>query len=259
MSTKPAAWVGLLLVLAIVLGAAFAPTLAPYSPDSPSMTVLQGPSAAHWFGTDELGRDVLSRVIYGARTSLLVGVGAAALAMLIGTPIGLASGYLGGWVDLAAAPMIDLFIALPGLVLALMITAMIGPSVQNLIVVLGFVMWPAVARLIRGQTFAVREMDFIEAAVAAGGSTAWIVSRHVLANIAGVVAAQFTLTVSLAIITSASLSFLGLGIPPPTPDWGSMVHSGYDFLGVNPAMSLGPGTAIGLTVLGFYLVAKSIR
>ena len=130
---------------------------------------------------------------------------------------------------------------------------------QNLVIVLGFVMWPAVARLVRGQTLAVREMDFIEAAVAAGGSTAWILSRHVLANIAGVVAAQFTLTVSLAIITSASLSFLGLGIPPPTPDWGSMVHSGYDFLGVNPVMSLGPGTAVGLTVLGFYLVAKSIR
>ncbi|MGH7069987.1 MAG: ABC transporter permease [Acetobacteraceae bacterium] len=259
MTTKPTAWLGLALVVAVLLCAAFAPLLAPYAPDSPSMAVLTGPSAAHWFGTDELGRDVLSRVIYGTRTSLLIGGGAAVVAMLIGVPIGLASGYLGGWIDVAAAPVIDLFIALPALVLALIITAMIGPSVQNLVAVLGFVMWPTVARLVRGQTLAVREMAFMEAAVAAGGSAAWIVSRHVLANIAGVVAAQFTLTVSLAIITSASLSFLGLGVPPPTPDWGSMVHTGYNFLGVNPVMSLGPGAAVALTVLGFYLAATSIE
>ena len=181
------------------------------------------------------------------------------MAVLIGAPAGLAAGYLGGRVDALAVPLIDLFIALPGLVLALIITVMIGPSLQNLILVLGFVMWPTVARLVRGQTLAVREMAFIEAAVAAGGSSAWIIRRHVWPNIMRVVAAQFALTVSFAIITSASLSFLGLGIPPPTPDWGSMVRTGYDFIGINPAMSLAPGAAIATTVLGFYLLGTSIE
>jgi peptide/nickel transport system permease protein len=259
MTVKPAAVVGTSLVLAACACAVFAPVLAPYHPDHTSMAVLQAPTTAHWLGTDELGRDVLSRVIYGARTSLFIGTGAAVVAMLIGAPIGLASGYLKGWIDIAAVPLIDLFVALPGLVLALIITAMVGASAQNLVVVLGFVAWPTVARLIRGQTLAVREMAYIEAAVAAGCSATWIISRHVLSNIANVVAAQFVLTISVAIITAASLSFLGLGIPPPTPDWGSMVHSGYNFLGVNPVMSIGPGAAVALTVLGFYLVAKSIE
>lgn len=256
---KASAWIGLAIVLAIALCAVLAPLIAPYDPARSSLEALTGPGAAHWLGTDALGRDTLSRVIYGARASLLVGAGAAIVSILIGAPIGLFAGYLGGGTDRLAVPLIDLFIAMPGLVLALIITVMVGPSLQNLVLVLGFVMWPAVARLVRGQTLAVREMAFIEAAVVAGGSAAWIVRRHVWPNIVRVVAAQFALTVSLAIITSASLSFLGLGIPPPTPDWGSMVRSGYDYIGVNPAMSLGPGAAIAVTVLGFYLLGTSVE
>ena len=250
---------GMAIVVSICICALLAPYLAPYVPTHSSIDFLKGPSAAHWFGTDELGRDTLSRVIYGARTSLAVGAGAALVSVLIGAPVGLAAGYLGGLFDAAAVPVIDLFIALPGLVLALIITVMVGPSLLNLVLVLGFVMWPTVARLVRGQTLAVREMAFIEAAVAAGGSSTWIVRRHVWPNIMRIVAAQFSLTVSFAIITSASLSFLGLGIPPPTPDWGSMVRTGYDFIGVNPAMSFAPGVAIAVTVLGFYLMGNAIK
>ena len=251
------AGIGALVVLVACAVALLAPVLAPYDPTRSSVFFLQGPSYAHLFGTDELGRDILSRVIHGTRTSLAIGVGASLLAVVIGAPIGLAAGYLGGRLDIAVVQLIDLFIALPGLVLALIITVMVGPSLQNLVLVLGFVMWPVVARLVRGQTLAVREHAYIEAAVAAGGSALWIIRRHVWPNIFRIVAAQFAVTVSFAIITSASLSFLGLGIPPPVPDWGSMVRSGFDVLAINPALSLAPGAAIATLVLGFYLLGNS--
>ena len=214
------AGIGVFVVLVACALAVLAPVLAPHDPVRSSVFFLQGPSSAHLFGTDELGRDILSRVIYGTRTSLAIGVGAALLAVIIGAPIGLAAGYLGGRLDIVVVQLIDLFIALPGLVLALIITVMVGPSLQNLVLVLGFVMWPVVARLVRGQALAVREHAYIEAAVAAGGSSLWIIRRHVWPNIFRIVAAQFAITVSFAIITSASLSFLGLGIPPPVPDSG---------------------------------------
>jgi peptide/nickel transport system permease protein len=251
--------IGLLIVLTACLVALAAPVLAPFDPARSSVFVLQAPSYAHLFGTDELGRDILSRVIYGTRTSLVIGVGASVIAVIIGAPIGLLAGYLGGRFDIVAVQVIDLFIALPGLVLALIITVMVGPSLQNLVIVLGFVAWPIIARLVRGQTLAVREHSFIEAAVAAGGSALWIVRRHVWPNIFRIVAAQFAITISFAIITSASLSFLGLGIPPPVPDWGSMVRSGFDVLAINPALSLAPGLAIAALVLGFYLLGNSGR
>jgi len=249
--------IGSLIVLSACAVALLAPVLAPDDPTKSSVFFLHGPSRLHLLGTDELGRDILSRVIYGTRTSLAIGVGASLVAVILGAPVGLAAGYLGGRIDIVAVQMIDLFIALPGLVLALIITVMVGPSLQNLVLVLGFVMWPVVARLVRGQTFAVREHAYIEAAVAAGGSSFWIIRRHVWPNIFRIVAAQFAITVSFAIITSASLSFLGLGIPPPVPDWGSMVRSGFDMLAINPALSLAPGSAIAALVLGFYLLGSS--
>jgi peptide/nickel transport system permease protein len=259
MVAKPTLWIGLGLIVLISICGVAAPLIAPFDPTRSSVLFLQGPSDAHFLGTDELGRDILSRVIYGSRTSLLIGAGAALVSVLIGAPIGLAAGYFRGRIDMILVPVIDLFLALPGLVLALIITVMVGPSLLNLILVLGFVMWPTVARLVRGQTLATREHAFIEAAQAAGGSPAWIIRRHVWPNIMRIVAAQFAITVSFAIITSASLSFLGLGIPPPTPDWGNMVRSGYDFIAVNPTMSLAPGGAIALTVLGFYLLGTSVE
>lgn len=250
---------GLTIVAVIAMSGALAPIIAPFDPNKSSVFFLQAPSERHWLGTDELGRDIFSRLLYGTRTSLVIGFFASLLAVIIGVPVGLAAGYLGGRTDIVVVQLIDLFIALPGLVLALIITVMVGPSLLNLVLVLGFVMWPVVARLVRGQTLAVREMPYVEAAVASGGTTLWIIRSHVWPNIFRIVAAQFAVTVSFAIITSASLSFLGLGIPPPTADWGSMVKSGFDFLAVNPAMSLAPGGAIALTVLGFYLLGTAAK
>ena len=249
-----------LALIALILGCALlANWIAPYDPLRSSVDFLAPPSWAHPLGTDELGRDVLSRVVYGARTSLVIGFGAALVAMFIGAPIGLVAGYSGGRVDIVTVMLIDLFVSLPGLVLALVITVMVGPSLLNLALVLGFVMWPSVARLIRGQVLPIREATFVEAARAVGGTPAWIIGRHIWPNTMRVVAAQFAVTVSFAIFTSSSLSFLGLGIPPPTPDWGGMVRAGYDFLAINPLLSLGPGAAVGVTVLGFYLVGSSVE
>jgi peptide/nickel transport system permease protein len=172
---------------------------------------------------------------------------------------GLVAGTLRGVVDVTVAAIIDLFIALPGLVLALIITVMVGPSLRNLIVVLGFVMGPPIARLVRGQALAIREMLFVEAARATGGGPLWIIRRHIWSGVLPVVAAQFATSVSFAIFTSASLSFLGLGIPPPAADWGGMARAGYDYLAINPWMSLGPGAAVSLTVMGFYVIGRSFR
>lgn len=259
MILTPRRIIGLALVACALLCALLADVIAPYDPLRSSVDILSPPSATHPLGTDELGRDVLSRVIHGARTSLLIGFGAALVAMAIGAPVGLVAGYAGGRLDVVAVMLIDLFVALPGLVLALVITVMVGPSILNLALILGFVMWPSVARLIRGQVLGIREATFVEAARAAGGTPAWIISRHIWPNTMRVTAAQFSITVSFAIFTSSSLSFLGLGIPPPAPDWGGMVRSGYDFLAINPLLSLGPGAAVTMTVLGFYLIGSSVE
>ena len=251
--------VGFAVIAAVTLCAALAPVLATHDPVASGVEVLAQPSSFHWLGADDLGRDVYSRVIHGARISLVIGIGAALVAAMIGVPVGLVAGYCGGMVDLLAVQVIDLFIALPGLVLALIITAMIGPTLPNLVLVLGFVMWPTVARLVRGQVLALREAVFVEAARALGGGAGWIIVRHVWPNVMRIVAAQFAISVSSAIFTSASLSFLGLGLPPPTPDWGGMVRDGFQFLALNPVMSLGPGGAVVATVLGFYLVGSSFE
>jgi peptide/nickel transport system permease protein len=257
--TRPGRWIGAGLVAAIAIVAIAAPLLAPQDPYASGTDMLTLPSTAHRLGTDDLGRDVLSRVIYGAQASLAIGFGAALVAMLIGVPVGLVAGTLRGVIDVALAAVIDLFIALPGLVLALIITVMVAPSLRNLILVLGFVMWPPIARLVRGQALAIREMLFVEAARATGGTPLWIIRHHVWPGVLPVVAAQFATSVAFAIFTSASLSFLGLGIPPPAADWGGMVRSGYDYLAINPWMSLAPGAAVSLTVMGFYVIGRSFR
>lgn len=256
---RPRALVGLSILTMIALVAIAGPVLAPYDPTASSMFFLAPPDATHWLGTDELGRDTLSRLIYGGRSSLVVGIGAAVIAALIGVPIGLCAGYFGGTVDLLAVQLIDIFIALPGLILALIITAMVGPTLENLVLVLGFVSWPRVARLIRGQALALREALFVEASRAVGARADWIMLNHIWPNTMRIVAAQFALTVAYSIFTSASLSFLGLGVPPPTPDWGAMVRTGFDYLAINPGMSLTPGGAVALTVFGFYMIGTSIE
>lgn len=256
---KPSGVIGLAIIALIVAVVALAPLLAPFDPNQSSVFFLAPPDTAHLLGTDDLGRDTLSRLLHGGRSSLIVGIGAAAIALFVGLPIGLAAGYLGGNVDMVARQFIDLFVALPGLVLALIIAAIMGPTLINLTLVLGFVSWPRVARLARGQALAIRESVFVEAARAVGAGTAWIMRIHIWRNITRIIAAQFALTIAYSIFTSASLSFLGLGVPPPTPDWGAMVRVGFDYLAINPAMSLAPSSAVALTVFGFYLVGTSIE
>jgi peptide/nickel transport system permease protein len=250
---------GIAVILGVGMISILAPQLSAHDPTRSSVFFLSPPSAQNWLGTDDLGRDVFTRVLHGGRSSLVVGIGAAIIATLIGVPVGIAAGYLRGRVDIVAVQFINMFIALPGLVLALMITAMIGPTLVNLMIVLGVVTWPRVARLVRGQAFEIRETLFVEAARAAGASGFWVIVHHILPNAMRVIAAQFALSVAYAIFTSSSLSFLGLGIPPPTPDWGGMVRGGLDYLALNPLMSLAPSCAVALTVLGFYSLGSSIK
>ncbi|WP_118135538.1 ABC transporter permease [Oceanicella sp. SM1341] len=256
---SPRMLLGLTLLVIITACAAFAPMIAPYSPVATSTNVLGAPSAQNWLGTDQLGRDVFSRILWGTRISLQVGAAAAVVAVLIGAPIGLVAGFFRGRVDFVLVQVIDIFIALPGLVLALIITAMLGTSVLNLSVTLGIVTAPTVARLVRGQVFVVRETLFVEAARATGAGAGWIIRKHIMPNTMRVVWAQFAINVSLAIFTSASLSYLGLGVPPPAPDWGGMVRDGSMFLPLRPALSLAPGGAVALTVFTFYLIGSSMN
>lgn len=249
----------MIAVLLIVLASLLAPLISQQNPNASGDDALAMASAEHWFGTDDLGRDVFTRVLYGGRVSLLIGIGAALIACGVGVPAGLLAGYARGWGSVAAVQLIDLFIAMPGLVLALVITVVIGPTILNLMLVLGLVQWPGIARLVRGQVLALRDIPFVEAARALGGSTGWILARHIWPNIARVVAAQFAVAISVAIFTSASLSFLGLGLPPPTPDWGSMVQGGFDSLAFNPWLCLGPGLAVSLTIFGFYAMGRTVE
>lgn len=247
------------LIALIVAAGVFAPWLANHDPNASGDDMLAGASAMHWFGTDDLGRDVWSRVLYGARISLVVGPAAALVAALIGVPVGLLAGYARGRLDTMLVQVIDLFIALPSLVLALIITVMLGANLQNIVLVLGFVMWPEMARLVRGQVRGVREVLFVEAARSIGCTPLRVLVLHIWPNIMRVVAAQMAVAVSSAIFTAASLGFLGLGLPPPAPDWGSMVHSGFEYLSLNPLLSLAPGAAVTLTVLSFYLVGQTVE
>lgn len=252
-------FVGAAMLSVIALAGLLAPWVAQFDPNASGDDLLAGVSGDHWFGTDDLGRDVFSRVLYGARISLVVGPAAALLAALIGVPIGLMAGYVRGALAAAVLQFIDLFIALPSLVLALLITVLIGASLQNLVLVLGFVMWPEMARLVRGQVLSIREVTFVEAAHAIGCTPAQVLYRHIWPNIMRIIAAQGAIAVSSAIFTAASLGFLGLGLPPPAADWGGMVQNGFEYLSLNPLLSLAPGAAVACTVLSFYLLGRTIE
>lgn len=247
---------GMIIIATFVVLGLLAPYLGLYDPNQSSLDILQGASNAHWFGTDELGRDIFSRDLFGIRVSLVIGLGVGVFGTIIGVPIGLIAGYARGRTDLFILQVIDLFVALPALILALIITAIIGSTTVNIALVLGFVMWPQMARLVRGQVIYVRETVYVEAARALGGSASWIMRKHILPNILRLISAQFSITVAFGIFSSASLSFLGLGVPPSTPDWGTMVREGVQFLTFCPLMSITPGAAVTLTVLGFYLMGS---
>ena len=254
------AMVGLLLV-AIETGlAVFAPVLSPYEPGKMDYeAILAAPSAAHPLGTDELGRDMLTRMMYGARLSLTVGIMAVLLAVAAGVPLGLVSGYVGGALDEAVMRVVDSVMALPPLVLALTISAVLGSGLVNATVAIAVVAAPTYTRLVRGQVLSVKHNDYIVAAHSIGAPTWLILVRHILPNTFSPIIVQASLGVGFAIILESSLSFIGLGAQPPTPSWGNMVQVGFQFLEIAPWYALVPATAIFLAVLGFNMLGDGLR
>jgi peptide/nickel transport system permease protein len=251
---------GLLVITFFVALAVLAPLVAPYDPAAQSWaTARKAPSAAHWSGTDDVGRDVLTRVIYGARASLLAGIVSVGIAIAFGVPLGLIAGYLGGFVDALLSRLTDAMLACPFLILAIALAAFLGPSLSNAMVAIGVTTTPIFVRLTRGQVMAVKVEDYVEAARAVGNPRWRIVLVHILPNILPALIVQATLSIAAAIIAEAALSYLGLGEQPPMPSWGSMLNSAQRFLANAPWMAVWPGVAIFLTVLSFNLVGDGLR
>jgi peptide/nickel transport system permease protein len=257
---RPAAVLGLIVVLLFVLGAAFAPLLAPYDPIATSWTLIRkAPSWAHWMGTDENGRDVLSRVIWGARASLMAGVISVAIATTVGVPLGLLAGFAGGITDTVIGRLVDAMLAAPFLILAIALAAFLGPSLQNAMIAIGITATPIFVRVARGATLDAMTNDYVEAARALGSHPVRVAVHHVAPNILPPIMVQATLAIAGAIIAEASLSFLGLGQQPPDPSWGSMLNAAQRFLTQAPWLAVFPGMAIFLVVLSFNLVGDGLR
>jgi peptide/nickel transport system permease protein len=257
---NPLSAIGLALSAAFILLAIAAPLLAPHDPLAmdPSHR-LAAPSALHLFGTDDGGRDILARVIYGTRSSLLTALGILSLASVIGTSIGLASGYFGGWLDEALMRITDMFLAFPALVLAMGLAAALGPSLFNAMLATAVVWWPWYARLVRGQALHLKNEAFVEAARVAGASGLRIAVRHILRNCLTPIIVQMSLDIGYAILTLSSLSFIGLGAQPPTPEWGSMVSIGRDYFLDQWWIVTFPGLAIFLSVMAFNLLGDGLQ
>ena len=257
---RRAALAGLCIVVFFVAIAMLAPWVAPYDPLATSWSAIRkAPSAAHWFGTDELGRDVLSRVIYGTRASLLAGVVSVSIALSLGIPIGLLAGYAGGWIDAVLSRVVDAMLAIPFLILAIAMAAFLGPSLSNAMIAIGVTATPVFVRLTRGQTLGAKVEDYVEAARAVGNPHWRIALRHVLPNIVPPLLVQASLAIAGAIIAEAALSFLGLGQQPPAPSWGSMLNSAQRFIAQAPWMAFWPGFAIFFAVLSFNLLGDGLR
>jgi peptide/nickel transport system permease protein len=251
---------GLVIVLAMVALAVLAPWIAPFDPLATSFALVRkAPSGAHWFGTDEVGRDLLSRVLWGGRASLAAGVISVSIALGLGLPLGMMAGYAGGVLDAIVSRITDAMLAIPFLILAIALAAFLGPSLGNAMIAIGITAMPIFVRLARGQVMNVRAEEYVEAARAVGNPPARILLRHVLPNILPPMTVQATLAIAAAIIAEASLSFLGLGQQPPAPSWGSMLNTAQRFLTQAPWMAVFPGVAIFLTVLAFNLVGDGLR
>jgi peptide/nickel transport system permease protein len=257
---RPAAAFGLAVIALFVALAIFAPLVATYDPLATSWSAIRkAPSAAHWFGTDEIGRDVASRVAFGARASLLAGVISVLISLSIGVPVGLLAGYAGGKTDMLISRLTDALLACPFLILAIALAAFLGPSLTNAMIAIGISATPVFIRLSRGQTLAVKAEDFVLAARAIGNSPLRIALRHVLPNIMPALIVQATLAIAAAVIAEASLSFLGLGQQPPAPSWGSMLNTAKNYLDQAPWMAVWPGLSIFALVLSFNLVGDGLR
>ena len=257
---RKGAMIGLAVIVLFVALALLAPLVAPYDPAAQSWaSVRKPPSALHLLGTDDLGRDVLARIIFGARASLLAGVISVAIALAIGVPFGLLAGYVGGFIDALVSRITDAMLAIPFLILAIALAAFLGPSLQNAMIAIGITTTPIFVRLTRAQVMAVKVEDYVEAARAVG-NPAWRVALvHVLPNILPSLMVQASLSIAAAIIAEAALSFLGLGQQPPAPSWGSMLNAAQRFLVNAPWMAIWPGLAIFVTVVSFNLLGDGLR
>ena len=257
---RHAAAAGLVVIAMFVAMAIFAPWIAPYDPIATSFSaVRKAPSALHWFGTDEIGRDVLSRIVFGARASLLAGVVSVLISLAVGVPVGLIAGYAGGKTDMLISRITDAMLACPFLILAIALAAFLGPSLTNAMIAIGISATPVFIRLTRGTTLAVKAEDFVLAARAIGNGPLRIAVRHVLPNIFAPLLVQATLAIAAAVIAEASLSFLGLGQQPPQPSWGSMLNVAKNYIDNAPWMAIWPGLSIFLLVLSFNLVGDGLR
>ncbi len=260
MKRNKSALVGGVIVLFFALLAISAPLLPIPDPIATSWTAIRkAPSAAHWLGTDDLGRDILSRMIWGARASLMAGVFSVAIAVGIGVPFGLVSGYFGGWVDMVISRITEALLAMPFLIMAIALAAFLGPSLTNAMIAIGLSAMPIFVRLTRGQVLAVKTEDYVEGARSVGLNHFEIMTRYILPNVFSPIIVQATLTVATAIIAEASLSFLGLGQQPPAPSWGSMLNVAKNFLSQAPWMAMWPGIAIFLVVIGFNMLGDGLR
>ena len=257
---RPMAVAGLVIVLVFVITAIFAPLLAPYGAGATDFNALLAHSSSkHLLGTDELGRDELSRLIWGARASIQAGFFATVLAMVVAVPIGMVAGYYRGWVDTVIARITDVLLAFPFIILAVGLAAILGPSLKNATIALGVAAMPGVIRIARGETFALREEDYVPAAVANGANDFTIIFRHILPNMTSTLLVQATLIIPGAIIGEAVLSFLGLGVQPPTPSWGVMLQDAQSYLSQAPRLAVYPGLAIVLASLAFNVLGDGLR
>lgn len=260
MASKPWLCAGAAILLLLLIAAVGAPLIAPHDPSRQDLANdLIAYSADHPLGTDKLGRDILSRTLYGARISLSVGFATVALSLAIGLVAGSLAGYFGGWIDLLLMRVVDILLAFPGILLAIAFTAVLGPGLDHVILALCLIGWTGYARLVRGEIIALREREFIQAARALGGGPRRVVMRHLLPNLLAPLSIQATFGLAAAIIAEGSLSFLGLGVEPPTPSWGSMLNDGRQFLLVAPHLTTYPGLAIMVAVLALNLVGDGLQ
>jgi peptide/nickel transport system permease protein len=251
---------GLVIVAVVVIGALSAPVLLPWDPATQDLANrLQGPTWSHWFGLDELGRDILARVLLGARVSLLVGVVVVGVSSILGMAIGGVSGYYGGRIDQVIGRVMDVLMAFPGMLLAIALVAVLGPSLVNVVLALAVIGWVGYARLVRGQVLRAREFEYVTAAKALGAGTPRILIRHVLPTALPPLLVQATLGMAGAILSEAALSFLGLGVQPPTPSWGSMINGGRVHLLDAPHLTIFPGLLLAVVVLGFNFLGDGLR
>ncbi len=254
------ALVGLFIIAFFAVLAIAAPLLPIPDPNATSWSAIRkAPSALNWLGTDDIGRDILSRMIWGARASLLAGVLSVAIAVIVGVPFGLVSGYFGGWIDQIISRVTEAFLAMPFLITAIALAAFLGPSLMNAMIAIGLSAMPVFIRLTRGQVLAVKTEDYVEGARSIGLRHFSIITRYILPNVFAPILVQATLTIATAIIAEASLSFLGLGQQPPAPSWGSMLNVAKNYLSQAPWMAMWPGAAIFLVVIGFNLLGDGLR